>query len=155
MCCPQNQIPPEITRALGDGRSGRELKKSDVWSIGVCCYVLVTGYIPFSGNTMEEVLENIKRHKKDGLRLPKNCKLKKHCIDFMKRLLCFDVETRLTADEALKHPFITGSVRAENSIDDSNSSDNMLEATPTPHLSSLYRSSGFYVDTELMSSITD
>ena len=170
-----DQIPPEITRAVGEGRSGKELKKSDMWSIGVCCYVLVTGYIPFSGNTMKEVLANIKRHKKDGVRFPKYCNLKKDCIDFVDRLLCFDVEARLTAHKALKHPFIAGSVHARKLLDDSieaddssNSNDpyqlnvnnwemneNVPEATPTPDQASLNRSSGSGVDTDLMSSIED
>jgi len=35
------QMPPEVIRA----RSGRELRKSDMWSIGVIAFILVVGYV--------------------------------------------------------------------------------------------------------------
>lgn len=104
-----SQLPPEITRALQQGRSGDELKKSDVWCIGVCGYVLITGYIPFGGNTIKEIMGNIHRREKKGLQFSGNCNLKKECIDFLERLLCIDVAARLTAQQALHHEFITGS----------------------------------------------
>ena len=34
-------MPPEVVRA----RSGRELRKSDMWSIGVIAFILVVGYV--------------------------------------------------------------------------------------------------------------
>ena len=165
------QIPPEITRALREGRSGAELKKSDMWSIGVCSYVLVTGYIPFSGNTMKEVLRNIHCREREGLRFPDNCNLKRECRDFLDRLLCIDVKARATAEEALKHPFITGSGRMVKLTDpddsaDLRSSDDHLsinnselkenifesESSPSGDSATSNRSSGSSVDTELTSS---
>ena len=120
-----DQIPPEITRALRKGRSGAELKKSDMWSIGICGYVLATGCVPFTGNTMKEVFENIFRRQRDGLGFPKNSNLTKECIDFLDRLLSFDSKARLSAEEALKHPFITGCIHVEKMVDFESPDDSM------------------------------
>ena len=126
ICFNLHQVPPEITRALKKGRTGNELKKSDMWSIGVCGYVLVTGYIPFSGDTMKAVMGNIKRRKREGLRFPKGSNLKKECIDFLDRLLCINVKTRLTAEEALRHPFITGYVPVKTLVDPQSPDESMV-----------------------------
>ena len=118
-----------MTRALREGRSGAELKKSDVWSLGICSYILLTGCIPFTGNTMVEVLQNIHCRNNQGLRTPNNCHLKRECIDLLNRLLCIDVEARMSAKQALKHPFITGSVATDNLVDyESLDLDDSMEA---------------------------
>ena len=40
-------------------------------------------------------------------------RLSASCIDFMKRMLLKDPTCRLSASEALQHPFITGRVTAD------------------------------------------
>lgn len=47
-------IAPEIL--TNNGGYGFEC---DAWSIGVICYILVSGYLPFSGQTSSEVFRNI------------------------------------------------------------------------------------------------
>ena len=155
------------------------MKKSDVWSIGICGYMLVTGYVPFSGNTMKEVLENIVRRKKEGLPFPKNSNLTKECIDFLDRMLCINSKKRLSAEEALKHPFITGYVPMEKLVDPESPDLSMVtdfssvlndlnmdnvelnenipesESTPALDRSTLDKSSASDLDTELTSSSED
>merc|ERR1719362_734011 len=48
-------VAPEIIRP----RTGEELKKSDLWSVGVIAYLLVCGQLPFTGESQSEILANI------------------------------------------------------------------------------------------------
>eukprot|EP00494_Astrolonche_serrata_P024941 UN25201 len=48
-------LPPEIVR----NRKGWELKRSDMWSIGVIAYVLMTGRPPFYAGNHKEILRKI------------------------------------------------------------------------------------------------
>eukprot|EP00485_Elphidium_margaritaceum_P001610 CAMPEP_0202689094 /NCGR_PEP_ID=MMETSP1385-20130828/4437_1 /ASSEMBLY_ACC=CAM_ASM_000861 /TAXON_ID=933848 /ORGANISM="Elphidium margaritaceum" /LENGTH=633 /DNA_ID=CAMNT_0049344181 /DNA_START=36 /DNA_END=1937 /DNA_ORIENTATION=+ len=95
-------VPPEVIRP----RSGVELKKGDLWSIGVITYLLVVGMPPFNGRTHREILQNIQRSQSRKLKYPKNSVLTKSAKDFIEKLLCFDVEKRLSAADALKHEWI-------------------------------------------------
>ena len=81
-------------------------EKSDEWSCGVLMYILLCGYWPFEGETEEEIFKNIKNYNIDF----DTYELKQvsdNCKDLMKKLLNPDKQNRITAFEALKHPFFT------------------------------------------------
>ena len=90
---------PEVIDNLYD-------EKSDEWSCGVLMYILLCGYRPFEGETEEEIFKNIKNYNInfDTYEL-KN--VSDNCKDLMKRLINPKKEERITALEALKHPFFT------------------------------------------------
>merc|ERR1712130_1005296 len=92
---------PEAIRT----RQGWELKKSDMWTIGVIAYVLVTGRPPFWGRENKEIIRKIVR---GNVRFPSTIKLSDQCKDFILSLLQKPPEKRLSAAEALKHGWITG-----------------------------------------------
>jgi serine/threonine protein kinase len=46
-------IAPEVL-------TGKYGKECDIWSLGVCFYQLLTGYMPFDGNSQQEVFAKIK-----------------------------------------------------------------------------------------------
>ena len=84
-------------------RSGWELYKSDIWAIGVIAYVLLTGRPPFWGRNNREILLKITTK---GVMWPKNTKLSRGCKHFILCLLQKDPRKRLSAEEALEHPWI-------------------------------------------------
>lgn len=92
-------LPPEIVRA----RKGKEMKKSDVWSIGVITYVLLTGRPPFWGNSNKEILKKIIKGK---VQFPRSCKLTATAKHFVLNLVQKRIEKRYGISQALNHPFI-------------------------------------------------
>jgi len=92
-------LPPEIVRA----RYGHEMKKSDVWSIGVITYVLLTGRPPFWGNSNKEILKKIIKGK---VQFPKSAKLSATAKHFVLNLVQKRIEKRFGILQALDHPFI-------------------------------------------------
>eukprot|EP00829_Urostomides_striatus_P012444 TRINITY_DN3272_c0_g1_i7.p1 TRINITY_DN3272_c0_g1~~TRINITY_DN3272_c0_g1_i7.p1 ORF type:complete len:339 (+),score=95.15 TRINITY_DN3272_c0_g1_i7:619-1635(+) len=93
-----NYIAPEVIE-------GKYTSKCDVWSLGVIMYVLLSGTYPFNGETDEEIMEAIKlgEFNFDG---PSWKKVSNNAKDLIKKLLTYNQEERITAGEALKHPWI-------------------------------------------------
>lgn len=81
--------------------------RCDNWSLGVLCYMLLSGVPPFYGKTVDEVyaatLNQPLVFADKKFRHVSGC-----CIDFMKRFLTKDPERRMNTAEALDHPFISG-----------------------------------------------
>ena len=77
-------------------------EKSDEWACGVIMYILLTGKAPFTGETEQEIYENIKLCKYNINNL-KNVTDK--CIDLVKKLLEPNYSKRIKANEALSHKF--------------------------------------------------
>eukprot|EP00928_Gymnodinium_smaydae_P053651 TRINITY_DN37592_c0_g1_i1.p1 TRINITY_DN37592_c0_g1~~TRINITY_DN37592_c0_g1_i1.p1 ORF type:complete len:550 (-),score=123.44 TRINITY_DN37592_c0_g1_i1:129-1778(-) len=76
----------------------------DLWSLGVVTFILLVGYMPFCGDEASQI-KNIET----GKYLWKEAKWKtvsSTALSFVKALLVVDPEKRLTAEQALQHPFI-------------------------------------------------
>ena len=88
---------PEVVKDLYD-------EKCDEWSCGVVMYILLTGNAPFPGETEEEIFEKIKKcdYNFDN---PKFNEVSENCKDLIKKLLEPDINKRIKASDALKHPF--------------------------------------------------
>ncbi|KAL7540914.1 hypothetical protein ACHAWF_006814 [Thalassiosira exigua] len=84
---------------------GRYDKACDVWAVGVVAYVLLSGYPPFNGANDAKIQESTRQGK---LRFRGAQWLTKSddAMDFVKCLLRRDPRKRLTASEALTHPWI-------------------------------------------------
>eukprot|EP01084_Bolivina_argentea_P099821 179369_1 len=102
-------LPPEITGF----RTGRQLKKSDMWSIGVIAFILVTGTPPFDGVDDKEILKKIVR---GNIKWPHitEIKISMICKNFIRSLLNKNIWQRLSPSQALKHPFLTGKATKED-----------------------------------------
>eukprot|EP00581_Thalassiosira_minuscula_P007085 CAMPEP_0183703386 /NCGR_PEP_ID=MMETSP0737-20130205/1135_1 /TAXON_ID=385413 /ORGANISM="Thalassiosira miniscula, Strain CCMP1093" /LENGTH=286 /DNA_ID=CAMNT_0025930121 /DNA_START=321 /DNA_END=1181 /DNA_ORIENTATION=+ len=97
-------MSPELLRGKYD-------KSTDIWSIGVVAYVLLSGYPPFNGNSDSEINDATRRGKLNfgGTRwLNKS----DDAMDFIKCVLRKDPQKRFTAKEALRHPWIRRSMMA-------------------------------------------
>mmetsp|Transcript_28811 Transcript_28811/g.27602 ORF Transcript_28811/g.27602 Transcript_28811/m.27602 type:complete len:975 (-) Transcript_28811:99-3023(-) len=80
--------------------------RCDTWSLGVLCYMLLSGSPPFFGKTVADVYEATLT-KDPKFPDSKFRHLSPMCLDFMKKLLVKDPADRMTTGQALQHPFIT------------------------------------------------
>lgn len=87
-------------------------EKCDLWSCGVILYILLTGMPPFNGNTDSEVFQAIANKNYDTRRL---ANFSQEAVDLISKLLTRDVEQRISANDALSHPFFKLHKVRENS----------------------------------------
>ncbi|KAL1536821.1 Calcium-dependent protein kinase 18 [Salvia divinorum] len=91
-------VAPEVLKR----KSGPE---SDVWSIGVITYILLCGRRPFWDKTEDGIFKEVLRNKPDFRRKPWP-KISNAAKDFVKKLLVKNPQARLTAAQALSHPWV-------------------------------------------------
>ncbi|KAF8012621.1 hypothetical protein BT93_I0705 [Corymbia citriodora subsp. variegata] len=91
-------VAPEVLKR----KSGPE---SDVWSIGVITYILLCGRRPFWDKTEDGIFKEVLKKKPDFHRKPWPT-ISNSAKDFVKKLLVKDPRARLTAAQALSHPWV-------------------------------------------------
>lgn len=98
-CGTPSYVAPEVLNASGYG------KEVDMWSIGVITYILLCGFPPFYGDTVPEIFEQIMEANFD---YPEEYwgSVSKEAKDFINKLLVVDSDKRLSASDALKHPWL-------------------------------------------------
>lgn len=100
-CGTPSYMSPEITQK-GEYLGG----PADVWASGIVLFLMLTGDCPFKSNNEKDLFRKIQRGvytypKEDDFKITKEAK------DLVKKLLTVDANNRITADEALRHPWIT------------------------------------------------
>ena len=90
-------MDPEIIKRKYD-------EKCDLWSIGVILYILLNGRPPFDGNDDDEILENVAKGVYDKWSYPYPL-LSSEAKDLINKLLQYDPKQRISAEEALEHPW--------------------------------------------------
>ncbi|XP_004247730.1 phosphoenolpyruvate carboxylase kinase 1 [Solanum lycopersicum] len=93
-------VAPEVLA----GRDYNE--KVDIWSAGVILYIMLAGMPPFYGDSTEEIFEAVLRA---NLRFPTRTfrSVSPAAKDLLRRMLCKDVSRRFSAEQVLRHPWIT------------------------------------------------
>ncbi|XP_065370324.1 muscle M-line assembly protein unc-89 isoform X7 [Calliphora vicina] len=92
-------IPPEIISYEPIGF------QSDMWSVGVICYVLLSGLSPFMGDSDVETFSNITRAEFDFDDDAFDC-VSQQAKDFISNLLVHRKEDRWTAEQCLESPWL-------------------------------------------------
>ncbi|XP_044317905.1 titin isoform X3 [Drosophila rhopaloa] len=92
-------IPPEIISYEPIGF------QSDMWSVGVICYVLLSGLSPFMGDTDVETFSNITRADYDYDDEAFDC-VSQEAKDLISQLLVHRKEERLTAQQCLESKWL-------------------------------------------------
>jgi serine/threonine protein kinase len=89
-------VSPEcISGKAYDGRT------SDLWSVGVITYALLTGKLPWTKRNQQQLFDQIR---KADFVVPGY--LSDHCRGFIQGLMTVDCARRLTIDSALRHPWM-------------------------------------------------
>jgi len=106
-------LAPESAAGHKYIRTGHVLKCSDVWSIGVIAYVLMTGRPPFNGHSNTEIFSSII---KKPLKFPASVKLSKAFINFCQGMLKKSPKRRFNMKTALDHSWVTGEEASDKKI---------------------------------------
>jgi len=100
VCGTQGYMAPEIILHKGHG------KPVDMWAIGVLTFIILSGYCPFSGETVAEENNNIVHCNYEFEPEDFWTGISDNAKDFIRKLLVLDPEKRMTAHEALQHEWI-------------------------------------------------
>lgn len=92
-------IAPEIIK-------GTYNDKCDIWSLGVIMYILLSGTPPFNGNDDQMILQRVKEGKYN-MQLSEFDSVSDEAKDLIQKMLTYDPEKRISALEALKHPWFS------------------------------------------------
>lgn len=100
-CGTPNYVAPEILMQRGYS------KEVDVWSLGVILYILLCGYPPFYDESDAVLFEIIMKGKFDfDERYWRD--ISKEAKSLIRNMLHVDPRKRLTTEQVLSHPWITG-----------------------------------------------
>ncbi|KAE8326811.1 cytochrome P450 [Aspergillus sergii] len=109
LCGTPSYVAPEI---LQDSRRRRYTKAVDIWSLGVVLYICLCGFPPFSDElyTAESPYTLAQQIKMGRFDYPSPYwdSVGDPALDLIDKMLTVDVDKRITVDECLEHPWLTG-----------------------------------------------
>lgn len=101
-CGTPGYMAPEIFKKTGHG------KPVDIWAIGVITYFLLCGYTPFDRDSNLEEMQAILIADYSFTPIEYWRGVSLSAREFIKHCLTIDPTQRMTAHEALSHPFVSG-----------------------------------------------
>ncbi|XP_021917741.1 calcium/calmodulin-dependent protein kinase type 1 isoform X2 [Zootermopsis nevadensis] len=108
-CGTPGYVAPEVLAQKPYG------KAVDVWSIGVISYILLCGYPPFYDENDANLFAQILKGEFE-FDSPYWDDISDSAKDFIRQLMCVDVEKRYTCRQALAHPWISGNAASNKNI---------------------------------------
>ena len=98
-----------------EGLDSQFSNKSDLWSVGIILYLLLSARVPFMGDQEDIIKEDIQSGVYDIREYPWD-KISKEAKDLIKKLLDLDPESRITPKGALSHCWFEKLKLKENTI---------------------------------------
>ncbi|GFF38791.1 probable serine/threonine-protein kinase CCRP1 [Aspergillus udagawae] len=102
LCGTPNYIAPEVL----DKSKGGHTQKVDIWSLGIICFAMLTGYPPFQSKTQEEIYKKVRNL---SYVWPSGTQCANHIPDEAKSLVssCLNLSEneRPDPDDIVEHPF--------------------------------------------------
>uniref|UniRef100_A0A182JI42 Protein kinase domain-containing protein n=1 Tax=Anopheles atroparvus TaxID=41427 RepID=A0A182JI42_ANOAO len=108
-CGTPGYVAPEVLAQKPYG------KAVDVWSIGVISYILLCGYPPFYDENDANLFAQILKGEFE-FDSPYWDEISDSAKDFIRQLMCVNVERRFTCKQALAHPWISGNAASSKNI---------------------------------------
>ncbi|XP_061506795.1 calcium/calmodulin-dependent protein kinase type 1 [Anopheles gambiae] len=108
-CGTPGYVAPEVLAQKPYG------KAVDVWSIGVISYILLCGYPPFYDENDANLFAQILKGEFE-FDSPYWDEISDSAKDFIRNLMCVNVERRFTCKQALAHPWISGNAASSKNI---------------------------------------
>ena len=101
-------MAPEVIGGTGYGR------EADLWSAGICLYACLSGFLPFSATTSEEIFRNVTNH---PVPFPSVIwdEIDPAARNLCEMLLVKDPSRRISAASALQHPWVLSASRVDTS----------------------------------------
>lgn len=97
-------MAPELLFA-GDDEKVVYNSKADLWSIGVVFYQILFGRLPFNGNTIPELIRDIRKVCREGIPFPRP--VSEDARSLIKGLLTIDPKQRIEWDVFFHHPIFS------------------------------------------------
>lgn len=108
-CGTPGYVAPEVLAQRPYG------KAVDIWSIGVISYILLCGYPPFYDENDANLFAQILKGEFE-FDSPYWDDISDSAKDFIRHLMCVNVEKRFTCKQALAHPWISGNAAGNKNI---------------------------------------
>ena len=99
-------MPPDMVEAMNRKQKIQSYaQKADIWSLGVLCYEMLVGAIPFNGKSLADLSNKVRR----GIyQLPMT--LSQQAVFFIQSMLLENPDKRLFCRELLKQDFLNKNV---------------------------------------------
>ncbi|KAJ3031899.1 UNVERIFIED_CONTAM: hypothetical protein HDU68_010858 [Siphonaria sp. JEL0065] len=124
LCGTPNYVAPEVLKGGKDGRAYGSAV--DLWSCGVILYICLVGQPPFSDELAPPSMMDQIKQGLYNFPSPWWDEVSPEAIDLIKKLIIVDPQARLTAAQALQHPWMT----MESDAQKANSSSTSTPTTP-------------------------
>jgi calcium-dependent protein kinase len=117
-------MAPEVVKVITNARSravicGKTWKAADMWSIGIIIYMFLVGIPPFYDEHTSPVIQQqavFKKIVRGKYGWPAKLKISDSVKDLVRKLLVNDPNKRLTAEQALAHPWTQGHGASDEAI---------------------------------------